>query len=472
MMDKAKKSSVQKLRLFRLLIFLILVSALPVQFGCGKKPKLSVEDEMNVLLITIDTLRADHLGCYGYDKPVSKMIDALSRRGAQFNNCMSQSSVTPVSHASILTGQNPYKHGVRTVKGGKPYKLGRGHFTLATLLKNAGYETAAFISAAPLAKEKYGLDNGFDTYEQSFYRQVEFEQELQNVDTRRDQNPAQRRGDLTTSLATDWLRQLGGEPFFLWVHYFDVHETYLIPPMIAEVFMYSIEKPLTDIHPQMYDVELRFVDMLIGNLIDELYRLGFGKNTLIVVTSDHGQGLGDHDYHYHGEKLYQEQLRIPLIFVGKPIPAAAKSDDLVRSIDIVPTILDVLGYPKHSIPAGIEGKSLRELWEKRSETNGKSRLAYGETAYPKEAYGKSPVVSLIKNNLKLISYVESKSENELFDLSRDPAELNNIISERPEQAQELMTEINQLQAGTLLDVKYESDDKETHTLLKSLGYLN
>ncbi len=459
-------------RLFRLLASLIIATCiLMLPFACSEKETLSVENEMNVLLITIDTLRADRLGCYGYDKPVSRMIDALANRGVQLNNCMSQSSMTPTSHASILTGQNPYRHGVRTMKGGEPYKLDRDHFTLATLLKGAGYETAAFISAMPLVKEKFGLDNGFNLYEQSFYKEVEFVQELQDADTRRNQNPTQRRGDLTTSLTIKWLRGLEGEPFFLWVHYFDVHETYLIPPLIPGTFMYSIEKPLTDISPRMYDVELRFVDMLIGNLIDELYRLGFGRNTLIVMTSDHGQGLSDHDYPYHTMKLYQEQIHVPLIFVGKSIPSGLKIDGLVRSIDIAPTVLDILGYPR--APADIDGKNLRPMWERPEQKTDNGPPAYSETSYPKEILGKSPVFSVIKGNLKLISYVESQGENELFDLSQDPEELKNIISEHPELAEELGETIKQLQAGTVFDVKHATDDesKETQALLRSLGYL-
>lgn len=124
---------------------------------------------MNVVLITIDTLRADHLGCYGYQQKISPNIDAMARRGAQFDYCIGQSPMTPTSHASILTGQNPYRHGVRTLRGGEPYRLGSDHSTLATLLNDTGYRTAAFVSAMTLEKEKFGLDVGFDLYDQSFY---------------------------------------------------------------------------------------------------------------------------------------------------------------------------------------------------------------------------------------------------------------------------------------------------------------
>jgi len=472
MAGKRKNGLLRKRLLLALAVCFVSGSA--TIFGCGEGRKISVESEMNVLLITIDTLRADHLGCYGYDKRVSKMIDALASQGVQFNNCMSQSPITPVSHASILTGQNPYRHGVRTLEGGEPHKLGADHFTLATLLKDASYQTAAFISSVPLVRERYGLDNGFDVYEQSFYEAIEFDQATQQPDSRRDRNPTQRRADLTTSLAIEWLHGIEEGPFFAWIHYFDVHETYLIPPMIPGVFMYSIEGPLTDIHPQMYDVELRFVDMMIEKLIGKLYEMGLGRNTLIVLTSDHGQGLGDHDYHYHGERLYQEQIHIPLLFVGGSIPSGVKSDRLVRSIDIVPSVLDVLGYPPKSIPAGIEGNSLRGLWEAEGAPPKDVSAAYSETLYPIEAHGKPPIFSIVDGDFKLISHGEANAENELFNLSSDPAELNNIISEHPEHGDRLMEMIANLQAGTTIDVKPTTGkrDKESEALLKSLGYLN
>jgi arylsulfatase A-like enzyme len=224
----------------------------------------------------------------------------------------------------------------------------------------------------------------------------------------------------------------------------------------------------------MYDVELRFVDMMIKNLVDELYRLGLGGNTLIVLTSDHGQGLTDHDYPYHTMKLYQEQLHIPLIFTGGPVPPGAKIDGLARSIDIAPTVLDILGYPKRHIPGEIEGESLRPLWEQGERDINAGRPAYSETSYPKEIFGKSPVFSIVRDNMKLIHYAESSGEDELFDLSADPAELNNIISRQPGRAKELLGAIKQLQRGTTFDVEKAPDDKdkETQSLLKSLGYLN
>ena len=188
--------------------------------------------------------------------------------------------------------------------------------------------------------------------------------------------------------------------------------------------------------------------------------------------------MGDHGYFYHGEKLYQEQLRIPLIIVGESIAKATKIDNLVRSIDIVPTILDILGYPPEKIPADIDGESLRNLWDKQGDENalsrGGDRVGYSESSYPKETYGRSPIFSVIDNDIKFIYHPESREDNELFDLSADKAELNNIISERPELARELLKEINRLQAGTVLEVEHRKDDGggKSRSLLKSLGYLN
>ena len=448
---------------------------LAVQIGCGQSQSISVGNEANVLLITIDTLRADHLRCYGYSKPTSPTIDALARKGVQFDNCVSQSPVTPVSHASILTGQNPYRHGVRTITGGRPYKLDRDHTTLATLLKAAGYQTAAFISAFPLEKSKYGLDNGFDLYEQSFFREgaEDFKQEDQKTDFSRKQTPVQRRADLTTSLAIDWLRRLDQEPFFLWIHYFDPHETYLIPPMIPGVFTYSFDPPLTDIHLQLYDTEIMFVNLMIKELINELYNLGIGEDTLIVLTSDHGQGLGDHDYYYHGLKLYQEQIHVPLIFSGKSIPSGLNVGDLTATVDIVPTVLDVLRYPSEELPTDLDGISLRSSWENRTDIEAEDRMAYSETAYPKEMFGKSPIFSMIRGDEKLIHHPESKSKNTMYNLAKDPDELDDMLKEQPELAEELLLELRELQRGTTFDVKQvkKGEDKKSDALLKSLGYL-
>ena len=461
----------------RFLFPLILVILPFLQGGCGNKEKIAVSNQVNIVLITIDTLRADRLGCYGYDPHISNRIDALASRGVQFNNCMSQSSFTPASHASILTGQNPYRHGLRTIEGGKPYKLRRDQETLATLLKKAGYRTAAVISAFMVEKEKYGLANGFEFYEQSFYKKgatEDFDQQKQNIDTRRSQTLAQRRADVTTTIALDWLREVVKDPFFLWVHYFDVHETFLIPPMIPGVFEYSIEGPLTDVHDQMYDVEIRYVDLMIGKLVDELYQLGLGKDTLIVLTSDHGQGMGDHDYYYHGARLYREQLHIPLIFSGASTPAGRKIQNLVRSIDIMPTILDLIGYPDEYRPKDIEGKSMLRLWENPNAMDADTLIAYGETAYPKEIYGKSPLFSIIQDNMKLIYHSEVPDESEFYDLTLDPHELNNIYSKEQEREREFIGTIRRLQAGTSFDVKHKKkrEDKESEELLKSLGYLN
>jgi arylsulfatase A-like enzyme len=443
--------------------------------GCGQKRSVSVGNEANVLLITIDTLRADHLGCYGYSQPTSHTIDALARKGVQFDNCVSQSSVTPVSHASILTGQNPYRHGVRTITGGRPYKLGRDHATLATLLKAAGYQTAAFVSAFPLEKSKFGLSNGFDLYEQSFYREgaEDFKQENQEIDFNRQQNPAQRRADLTTSLAIDWLRGLDQEPFFLWIHYFDPHETYLVPPMIPGVFTYSFEPPLTDIHLELYDIEIRYVNHMIQKLINELYNLSIGDDTLVILTSDHGQGLGEHDYYYHGLELYQEQIHVPLIFSGKSIPSGLNVGGLTATVDIVPTVLDVLGYPHEELPMDLDGISLRSLWESQGNIEANDRMAYSETAYPKELFGKSPVFSVIRGDEKLIHHPEEKSENALYNLARDPDESTNMLGKKPELAEELLLGLREFQHGTTFNVKQlkKGEDKESEALLKSLGYL-
>ncbi|MBI5118369.1 sulfatase [Candidatus Poribacteria bacterium] len=457
----------------RFKIFLLLaLSATLLQ--CADRPQVSVKNEMNVLLITIDTLRADHLGCYGYTQHVSPSIDALAHRGVLFSNCISQCPMTPTSHASILTGQDPYRHGVREFLS---KRLKRDTPTLATLLKNAGYQTAAFVSAYSLEKQKYGLDNGFDVYDQSFCEEQDaehFDQEKQRVNSQRQQNPVQRRADLTASLAVDWLRRIDKRPFFLWVHYFDPHETVLVPPIIPGLFEYSVKGPLTPVHLQMYDVEIRFVDLILNTLTSELFKMGLGQNTLIVLTSDHGQGLDNHNYEYHTRALYQEQIHIPLILAGKPIPVGVKVDALARSTDILPTVLDILGYPDDKIPLNFDGRSLRTFWENTGREKPAEVTAYSETLYSKLRSGGSPMYSMIDGDMKLIYHAEAQYKNEMYDLARDPLEMNNIFTQQPKHAKKLIGEINSLLKGTTISTQRAKagQDKDWENKLKSLGYMN
>ncbi len=455
-------------------VALVVICASTVVTACGRTENIAVENPMNVLLITIDTLRSDHLGCYGYEQDISPNIDMLANRGILFERTISQSSVTPVSHASILTGQNPYRHGVRSITGGAPHKLARDHATLSNLLQHADYRTAAFISAMTLEKRRYGLDGGFEVYEQSFYGKgaEDLDQGKQGVDTRRSQNLAQRRADTTTNLAVDWLRQTAGQPFFLWVHYFDPHETFLIPPILPGVLTYTIDGPLADVDARMYDIEIKFVDLMIGYLIGELFNHGVGHNTLIVLTSDHGQGLGDHNYHEHGMHLYQEQIHIPLILVGETLPKGIRLNVLARSIDIVPTVLDILGYPPQHIP-DMDGTSLQPYWKGVGDASPQS-MAYSESYYPKETYDLSPVISVIKGEWKLIYRSEAEKESELYNLTEDPLELDNVFLSEPERSREFIELISRLQGDSnVVRMRADEDlDEETRKLLKSLGYLD
>lgn len=275
-------------------------------------------------------------------------------------------------------------------------------------------------------------------------------------------------------MALDWLNKAGDEPFFLWLHYFDPHETYLLPPMIPGVFTYTIEQPLTDIHLQLYDVEIKFVDLMIADVLRALSRLGLMENTLIVLTSDHGQGLGDHDYWYHTHRLYQEQIHVPLIFTGKSIPNGARIDNLVRSVDIVPTVLDLLEYPVENIPPGIDGVSLRSMFEGQANTGRKKLTAYSETSEPKVRDGESPLFSIIENEFKLIYQSESPNKIEMYNLADDALEKNDVYSIESEQAKELLTTIERLQEATSIDLSHigKKQEKEWEDKLKSLGYIN
>jgi len=230
----------------------------------GEKP--SNGQKLNVLLITLDTLRADHLGFYGYAKNTSPTLDALATTSIVFDQAIAQSAITPVSHASIMTGLYPYNHGLRSLHGGVSYQLPDGRLTLAELMKANGYATGGFVSAFPVTKH-YGLHQGFEAWDEEFQKKDEIkiltEQGIVNTGT------AQRRCDATTEKAISWLRHHAEMPFFAWIHYFDAHDPILLPPeeYIKRFYPKSREKP--EILRSVYDAEIAFMDDQIDLILKD-----------------------------------------------------------------------------------------------------------------------------------------------------------------------------------------------------------
>lgn len=305
----------------------------------------------NVLLITIDTLRADHLGCFGYRVIQTPNIDSLARQGVLFQQTFTPVPITLPSHASIFTGLYPYQHGV--LDNGS-FSLKKEAITLAEILKNSGYKTAAFVGAFVL-DSIFGLDQGFDDYDDYMPKQDDHTAKQDKVMAI---HFAERPASQVTERAISWLRKqqvakAAPCPFFLWLHYFEPHAPYEPPEPFKSRYSHSA-----------YDGEIAAVDHWLGILVQELKRLGLFDKILIVVTADHGEGLGEHQESTHGNFLYDSTLRVPLIF---KLPQSRffglipkRINSLTRTIDVMPTILDLLGLSAH-IPQGIDGQSLLPL---------------------------------------------------------------------------------------------------------------
>lgn len=430
----------------------------------------------NVLLVTMDTTRADHLGLYGSSVPTSPNLDALSKEGYRFDMAISTSGLTPMAHASIMTGLNPKRHGLRVFYGPPGYTLSKENKTLAKILNSYGWHTAAFISAYTASK-RYGLDQGFEVFNSGL------EESIDSMDLTHQQkhehfwydgmiSNTQRRGDATTERAIEWLNR-EKFPFFLWVHYFDPHDLSLVPPekLLREFGVNYGNDRETRI--SMYDPEIFFMDIQIGRIIDFLKKKEIFENTIIIVMADHGQGLGQHQWMLH-RLLYQEDIRIPLVIRD---PGRAKGKvikELVRNIDIFPTILEILGIEWN---LKIDGKSLVGLLDGVRE---EPRFGYAEALNTLDTHSpqklpekqKDLLFSIIESKWKLIYHKNIPKNSELYDLKSDPNELVNLIKNFPEEFHRLLEILNNTGGLSIPFVgELPSEDSEALENLKSLGYI-
>jgi len=350
----------------------------------------------HLVLVTIDTLRADRLGCYGSDV-ATPHLDAIAREGAMAPQAMAHVPLTRPSHTSLFTGLLPPQHGIRdNVSPSLPPQVP----TLAPMLKAAGFRTAGFVSSIVLSRQS-GLDRGFDVYSDRF---------LADADDARFLNTLQKRGDLTLGEALEWLEKAPrAERLFLWLHLYDPHDPYDPPEPYASRFP-----------GRPYEGEVAWTDELIGRLDAALARLGLKPDTLLVVTSDHGEGLGEHGESGHGFFVYQSTLRVPLLFRGPGILAGVKLGVTARTVDLLPTALELLGVPA---PAGmkLEGRSLAGTLRTGSALP--ELPGYAESLLPLLHFGWSDLRSLRERRFK---YVQAPRP-ELYDLEQDPAETHNLV---------------------------------------------
>ena len=404
--------------------------------------RLAGEGTYNVVLITVDTLRADRIGCYGFAGVETPTMDLFAARGVRFESCTSQTPLTLPSHTTILTGTLPPFHGVRD-NGGfiAPSEL----VTLAEFYKERGFATAAFVGAYVL-DSKWGLNQGFDYYFDQFDLSRFEKISLANV---------QRPGSEVMDEALRWLGTKTDSPFFAWIHLYDPHTPYEPPP------------PFKDRYPKHpYLGEIAYTDSQLARLWSFLGEKNLRDRTFLVFASDHGESLGEHQEAAHGFFVYEAAVHVPLIFVT-PFPRlqGVVSPAVVALADVLPTLCEMSGLAP---PAQVQGRSLVPFFLKPSRAS--ERLAYAETFYPRFHYGWSDLQSVRDGRYKLIL----SPEPELYDLASDPAEAMNIIErERSvflalnERARAFTAEA--ARGGFELDVR--KIDEETRTKLAALGYI-
>ncbi len=380
--------------LFGLAAAALLGAAAIVFFSTRPKPVPVLRDaRLNVILVTLDTTRADRLGCYGYAAGRTPNLDVLAEGGVRFKNAYSQVPLTLPSHASIMTGLYPYAHGVHN---NGTYALGAGTATLAEVLKAKGYKTAAFTASFSV-DSRFGLNRGFDVYDENFQSDSPFKPAN-----------AERRAEEVFQAFEPWFdKNAGGDaPFFVWIHFFDPHLPYNPPSPFRE-----------QCGERLYDGEVSYMDAIFGLVMRKLVSRKLLGSTLVVAAGDHGESFGEKGESGHGIFLYEPAIHVPLIvFAEGRLPAGEVISSRVRLIDIMPTILDLTETP---VPAKVQGKSLVPYIQKKKSADLDNVL---ETFYPRENYGWAALTGLMAAQWK---YVHAPTD-ELYDLLRDPGETNNV----------------------------------------------
>ncbi len=395
----------------------------------------------NLLLITLDTTRADRLGCYGDARAATPNLDRLAREGVRFERAYTSAPLTLPAHASLMTGRGPQAHQVRN---NGTYVLRPEEATLAEELKRAGFSTAALIAAYVL-EARFGLAQGFDRYDDALDKP-------QGYTTFRSEIPA----DRVLGKFRRWLDGARAAPFFCWVHFYDPHSPYAPP---ASHRQRAAGDP--------YRGEIAFMDETIGRMLDDLRERGLLENTLVVAAGDHGEGFEEHGEREHGVFCYEEALRVPLIFRLPRLFAGGRALAApVGLIDVLPTVLDLCRLP---LPAGVQGRSLAPLL-RSGKPDGAPPPLYFESLYGMEEMGWAPLSGLLSGSWKYISLPRP----ELYDLAADPQERNNLYLPRNAQAKRLAQELDDLLSRTVpagasaLRMKQTRADQAR---LRALGYL-
>jgi arylsulfatase A-like enzyme/Flp pilus assembly protein TadD len=407
--------------------------------GCSRRA-----GRPNVLVITIDTLRADHVGSYGYKLARTPNLDRLGAEGVRCADAISAAPITMPSHSSIFTGLLPPAHGVRD---NGSYALGDDAVTLAERLKRVGYRTQAIVSALVLNR-RYNLSQGFDGYDDDLWS--EEEAKLFMIRSR----PGPKTALRAVKWLHSWQREKVRKPFFLWVHFFDAHQPYSAPP--AELAL----------APTPYDGEITVADRGVGRILAELERQKILDNTLVVLTADHGESLGEHGEKTHAVFIYDATVRVPLFFRAPGrLPQAKVYPGPVRSVDIVPTLLGLLHLPG---AAETQGMDLGPAF--RGEVDPPDLAQYSESLLSQVGFGMAPLFGIRHGGYKWIR----APKPEVYDLKRDPAEVTNLYPKEARRGAILDGELTRILADSqrrALKPRAAVMDQQTEEALQSLGYL-
>ena len=403
------------------------VFAAPTLLACQREAPLPPP---NLILVTLDTTRADRLGCYGYEPALTPVIDSLATAGTVFEWAICTTPVTLPSHATILTGISPLRHGVRD---NGIFKLGDEFETVAERLQAAGYQTGAFISAYVLGNGT-GTEQGFTTYD--------------------DKVAVERSAPITSRRALAWMETLDRtRPYFLWLHYYDPH----LPWIPREPFA-SMEQ----LEP--YDQEVAGMDAAFGEFLRRARAQGLLENTTFLLVGDHGEGLGGHGEPQHGVFLYDETIHVPMILVDSSGRwSGRRLAEIVSTEDVTPTLLSLARIP---IPEGLDGYDLTPFLE--GEAPWPRTYAYAETYFPAYNFHHSQIFALRSDRWK---YIHSP-ESELYHVGRDPGESKNLVSAYPDTARAYGDRIREMrgEAG-IAQSDVQAISQEELERLQSLGYL-
>lgn len=430
----------ESLRLLKLtlvpVILCVVIAILAICFLRGFGP--SARDVQRIVLISIDTCRADHLGCYGYSRPTTPNIDAVAHEGILFENTIAPVPLTLPSHCSMLTGTIPPYHGVHDNLN---HRLANFNVTLAEVLREEGFTCGAVMGAFVLDSQ-FGLDQGFETYNDRF-------------DKGSDPDAGGQRGAGEVSrYGSKWLEEHADDRFFLFLHYFDPHERYEPPPAFALRFA-----------DNLYAGEIAYVDQCIGLVIRKLKDMGIYDSTLIIITGDHGEMLGEHGEQTHGYFVYQSAIKVPLILKLPGQKEPRRVQELVGLIDVLPTVCRLAGVEP---PAVVQGQDLGGYFQK-TDRPGRERHLFCESLVPTKS-GANSLLGLVTERWK---YIET-TRRELYDLVEDPQEADNLVGKEPERVRVLEERLRGIVAARLRPVARDGrlePDAASRRRLESLGYI-